>query len=259
MLLNFNFCSVKLTQLYNKFSASSSIHVHFHNLSSYRVSTIIHFCIYACFLSYVDFPEEWLPFADDEKLKVVPLHQGSSEYNSIAELFLSSMGVRNVTIFNIERIQNVYLWRDFIHRRNAILERQGGYCREEFVFHGTSSLDPKKIYSGQKGFDVVQSAQGLYGRGIYFAKDASLSHVYVHRRGSMFYLLVARVVLGETYVCLNPSQLHGHGPPEMPQQEGGVTMSYDSIEGRLNGCPIYIVPRNDMTYPAYQIVYKLDK
>ena len=226
-------------------------------MSVYIVAVLLYFSIHACFSS--EFPDDWLPFIDDEKLKVVPLKLGSPEYNSMEELFLSSMGVRNVTIFNIERIQNVYLWRDFINRRNAILERQGGYCREENVFHGTGSVDPKTIYSGQKSFDVVQSAQGLYGRGIYFAKDASLSHQgYVHRRGSMFYLLVARVVLGETYVCLDPSQFHGHGPPEMPQQEGGVTKSYDSIEGRLNGCPIYIVPRNDMTYPAYQIVYKLN-
>ena len=169
------------------------------------------------------------------------------------------MGIRNVTIFNIERIQNVYLWRDFISRRSAILERQGGYCHEEYVFHGTSLVDPKRIYSGQKSFDVVQSSQGRYGRGIYFAKDAALSDQdYVHHQGSMCYLLVARVVLGETYVCLDPSQLQGHGPPEMPQQEGGVTKSYDSIEGRLKGFPIFIVPRNDMTYPAYQIVYKLN-
>ena len=211
------------------------------------------------FAPLLEFPEEWLPFADDEKLKVVALRLGSPEYNSIAELFLSSMGVRNVTIFNIERIQNAYLWRDFIHRRNAILDSQSGYCREEYVFHGTGLVDPKKIYGGQKSFDVVQSAQGLYGRGIYFAKDASLSHQgYVHRRGSMLYLLVARVVLGETYVCLDSRHFRGHGPPEMPQLEGGVTKSYNSIEGRLNGCPIYIVPRNDMTYPAYQIVYKLN-
>ena len=209
-----------------------------------------------CF-SPIEFPEEWLPFEIEEKLKVVPLRLGTSEYNSIAELFLSSMGIRSVTIFNIQRVQNVYLWTDFISRRNAILERQGGYCREEYVFHGTGSVDPKKIYGGQKSFDVVQSAQGRYGRGIYFAKDAVLSHQgYVHRQGNMFYLLVAKVVLGETYVCLDPSQLQGHGPPEMPQQEGGVTRSYDSIEGRLGGYPIYIVPRNDMTYPAYLIVYK---
>ena len=173
-------------EIRNSYSIPISLYIYPAAGWHYQCQSCVSTKCMACSFSSIEFPEEWLPFENEEKLKVVSLRLGTSEYNSIAELFLSSLGIQNVAIFNIQRIQNVYLWTDFISRRNAILERQGGYCREEYVFHGTGSVDPKKIYSGHKSFDVVQSAQGQYGRGNYFAKDAMLSHQgYVYCQGNM--------------------------------------------------------------------------
>ena len=41
------------------------------------------------------------------------------------------------------------------------------------LFHGTSKNDPVNIIQGEEGFDLRLSNNGVYGRAIYFAEDAS--------------------------------------------------------------------------------------
>lgn len=74
--------------------------------------------------------------------------------------------------------------------------------REEFLWHGTRTTDPDLIIKGEEGFDIKYSSEGMWGRGIYFARDARYSnaqYAYHHGNGQkgMFY---ARVLLGNVDV-----------------------------------------------------------
>jgi len=55
------------------------------------------------------------------------------------------------------------------------------------------------IYDGEEGFDIKFANEGCWGRGIYFARNASYSHNYSHlhsngQRG----IFLANVILGKT-------------------------------------------------------------
>jgi hypothetical protein len=43
------------------------------------------------------------------------------------------------------------------------------------LWHGTKATDPKNIWESTDGFLINFSNQGMWGRGIYFARNASYS------------------------------------------------------------------------------------
>ena len=53
----------------------------------------------------------------------------------------------------------------------------------KYLWHGTNYTDHKLIINGDEGFDMTYSEHGMWGRGIYFAVNASYSHNYRRRHG----------------------------------------------------------------------------
>ena len=187
-----------------------------------------------------------------QRFALVPLRITCGEYLSISELFFSSMGNIGVRIFSIDRIQNVDIWKDYASKRNLLVQRLG-YCNEVTAFHGTRSHNPEDIFKSQKSFDVLKSRHGLYGPGAYFARDARISHDYAHRATDGYYkMLVAKVLLGDAKDCTEDrSNLSLH-----KGERGGIVEQYDSILGVLGTLNIiYVVHRNEQSYPAYCITY----
>ena len=196
----------------------------------------------------------------ERKFVLVPLRTSCSEYISISERFYSSMGKMQAQIFCIERIQNLVLWKDYASRKSLLVERLG-YCNEMTAFHGTSVSVAEAIYKGQRSFDVLESRAGLYGRGAYFARDANVSHGYVGRgRDGLCKMLVAKVLLGDAKDCTqNRNDLSLLKKKKNEAKQVDVDEHYDSILGDLGTSdvlkPVYIVQRNDQSYPAYCITY----
>lgn len=60
------------------------------------------------------------------------------------------------------------------------------------MFHGSSSIDPKTIFSGEYGLDNRFASSGMYGKGSYFANNAMYSHNYAYnpngagKKGGLF-------------------------------------------------------------------------
>jgi hypothetical protein len=46
------------------------------------------------------------------------------------------------------------------------------------LWHGTRENKPSLIYDSQEGFDKRFSSKGMWGEAIYFAVNASYSHMY---------------------------------------------------------------------------------
>ena len=188
---------------------------------------------------------------EGQKFALRTLRQSCDEYKSISETFYSSMGNFRVRIFSIERVQNVDLWKDYVSRRNRLVERIGYSHEVTVTFHGTRAHNPEDIFKGQRGFDVLVSGEGAYGRGAYFARDASVSHDYAHKTSDGYYqMLVAKVLLGDAKDCRH----NRRDLSLVKRKRSGIVEQYDSILGVL-GTPIYIVQRNDQSYPAYCITY----
>lgn len=51
-----------------------------------------------------------------------------------------------------------------------------------YLYHGTKLSDPKVIYlDKEESFNInFASDSNLFGRGIYFAKEAAYSHLYAY-------------------------------------------------------------------------------
>lgn len=98
------------------------------------------------------------------------------------------------------------------------------------------------------------SADGMWGRGTYFATEAKYCHHgFVHRdaRTQQFQLFLAHVLTGDS-VSLPPDS-----SIKMPPVKRGSNIRHDSVNGVTNGCTVYILYKLDMAYPAYLITYTL--
>ena len=216
-------------------------------------------------LIFVDFADCWA--TQEAEFKVILLNPEESEFATVADKFYKTMP--NAEIMSIEKIQNHELWRKYSDRAQQIRnEPQMQNCREKLLFHGTRDTDPKEIYKGDSSFDSKFSRQGLWGRGNYFAVNASYSDIYAHSVHStgMRKLLVAFVLTGLSYFSNQDSSLTM--PPYRSKQEtmppyrskqddpSGIRRRYHSVNGVTGGTTIYITYDNNLAYPAYVITYR---
>ena len=101
---------------------------------------------------------------------------------------------------------------------------------------------------------------GMWGRGNYFAVNASYSNGYAHNEaGGVRQMLMANVLTGHSYHCHSNRSLTQ--PPfrehQGTQDNSTVTHRYDTVNGVTGGSKVYITYDNDKAYPAYLISYLL--
>lgn len=121
------------------------------------------------------------------------------------------------------------------------------------LFHGTRGTLPSMIWDSEDGFDMRYSAAGMWGRGCYFAVNASYSHDYAYatrqHRTKYHQMFLAHVLTGDS-ADLEPNR--SIIKPPCNNQTG---RDYDSITGITKGHRIYVLYNNAMSYPAYLITY----
>ena len=176
------------------------------------------------------------------------------EIYRVASLFFQTLP--NAEIKTIERIQNRVLWKKY-SRRAKSMQEDNVPCREKTLFHGTRQTNPKQIYEGDDSFDMRLSNNGMWGRGNYFAVNASYSngYAYCQRNHNLKKLLLAQVLTGNSF---DSPPKHFTKPPlrnATTGQEGSVQRRYDSVCGQSGGSRIYITYENNLAYPAYVITY----
>ena len=131
-------------------------------------------------------------------------------------------------------------------------------AKKSYSFMVLENTDPKEIYKGDSSFDLKFSEQGLWGRGNYFAVNASYSDSYAHsvHDTNMKKLLVAFVLTGLSYYCNQDRSLTM--PPYRSEQDdpSGIRRRYHSVNGVTGGTTVYITYDNNQAYPAYVITYR---
>ncbi len=97
------------------------------------------------------------------------------------------------------------------------------------------------------------SAATVYGRGVYFARDASYSarksYSPPNPNGHKF-MYLARVLTGE-YTVGNAQMLAP--PPKQPQKD--QTILFDSVVDDVQNPQIFVVFHDSHTYPEYLIEF----
>ena len=121
------------------------------------------------------------------------------------------------------------------------LKMKGVKDNLKYLWHGTSQSDPKMFYNGEEGFDIKYSNNGFWGRGLYFAEDASYSYSYSHaHKDNVKGMFLAYVNLGNCKEMESDKSIIE--PPK----------GYDSVTGKTgenNMQQVYIVYANKKAYP----------
>jgi hypothetical protein len=104
------------------------------------------------------------------------------------------------------------------------LKQKGVQDNMKYLWHGTRVSDPKLFYEGEEGFDIKYSNDGMWGRGLYFAENASYSLGYSHNhKNGVKGMFFAHVNLG------NCKDL----PPKKDIKE--PPQGFDSVTGITGG------------------------
>ena len=207
-------------------------------------------------------PKFWTPFEDDDGgFKLVLLDDyvdDVEEYHFVSGTMEATL-THHYTIERVERIQNKLLWQRYIDCAKRMMEFNDGVTNEMHLFHGTSKVDPEKIYKGDSGFDMRFSDKGFWGKGNYFAVNASYSNKkYAHEcADNRKQMLLANVLTG--YDFNSPKDPDITKPPIRIDKGGGISRRFDSVSGTAGGSKIFITYENDRAYPAYLITYRESK
>ena len=105
----------------------------------------------------------------------------------------------------------------------------------EYLFHGSKTAEPEKIYKSSEGFNIKFSNVGAYGKGIYFASEAIYSdngYAYNHGNGVMG-MFLANVLLGKIIKADNRELRLGY-------YNNDINEPHSSIEAKIK-IPAYMI------------------
>ncbi|CAF1170949.1 unnamed protein product [Adineta steineri] len=189
-----------------------------------------------------------------EGCNLVPISKNDPDFASIENRMKETLP--NIKIDKIERIQNVRLWNHYAFRRRVLKKELRVMSNSQIeleLFHGTRNTPTSTVYNGEYGLDMTFSSDGLWGIGIYFAKNASYScgsYAYTLPNGKK-QVFLAQVLTGDVYDCKSDTSLRR--PPK--KNEKASTLRYNSVSGDTGGSKVYIVYENRVVYPTYLITF----
>ena len=178
---------------------------------------------------------------------------------------------RPIKVKSIVRVQNLAMWQSYVVKRQTICYRDLGdkiddddlrkramrRFERSWLWHGSNVEVMDKIL--QQGFNRSFCGKNatMYGKGVYFARDASYSayptYAVPDNKGYQ-YMMACRVVVGE--YC------RGVQDAVTPDIRDHKTQSlYDSTVGLLSNDTmdnpsIYVTYHDAQAYPEYLITFK---
>lgn len=193
-------------------------------------------------------PSNWDKNAlPDFGFKLIPLSKSAKEHNMIEKLFKFTMPQGKIT--SIQRIQNPSLWKVFQWQRDQMKERNGGKpVNEKYLFHGTDESLIDAICDQNFDWRMCGVHGTAYGKGSYFARDASYSDRYARATGTLNKIMFVALVLVGEYT-------KGRSSYVRPPPKTGSSTFYDSCVDSESNPSIYVIFEKQQIYPEYLISY----
>jgi hypothetical protein len=197
-------------------------------------------------------PDTWAPMDDPLKVSLVTLPE-SAERDAAIACFRATLPP-TVAVLSVQRVQNLPLWQNYAIKRHSVLLRESSREKgqERFVrkclFHGTDEDTASKI--SQQGFNrsFAGSANAhVFGKGVYFARDASYSISPQYARpdaDGVQRMFLVRVIVGE--YCQGRSHM------TVPDVRHGE-MLYDTSVDDVSNPRIFVTYHDSSSYPEYLI------
>jgi hypothetical protein len=201
------------------------------------------------------YPDHWEhPFTNTmQASEMSSLDQSHPKYAQVSQQFFSTVNSANFQILSISVAQQKPKWTAFDCKRQIMDEGLSacGGANEKAVFHGTAETSIDGILA--QGFVREYNNTSAYGKGTYFARDASYSTSTTYSKPNarneqfMFYV---QILVGEP--CLGKS---GMDKPDMkPNQK----VMHESMVNNLADPSIYVLSAgtDDHAYPGLLIKFK---
>ncbi|XP_028661170.1 protein mono-ADP-ribosyltransferase TIPARP-like isoform X1 [Erpetoichthys calabaricus] len=200
------------------------------------------------------YPPVWTPSFNKDEFTKIEVKQCEEVYLKIHQLFHKTMLETEVEIVNVYQIQNTFLW-DKYRRQKEFMCIKYHDCKdsiERHLFHGTTEATIDTIC--KMNFDPrVAGKNGIaYGRGSYFARDASYSNGYAHKNLEGFqFMFLAKVLIGKTDLG---KKKYYRPPPIHPKCKESEL--YDACVDQRFDPAIFVVFDSCQCYPFYLIKYR---
>nr|XP_044999106.1 protein mono-ADP-ribosyltransferase PARP10 isoform X1 [Jaculus jaculus] len=182
------------------------------------------------------------------------LAQSTEEFQEVVQAFYNTLDTSHgrICIIRVERVLNPLLQQQYQLHRELMVQRCEQRQAEQVLYHGTSAAAVSDICA--HGFNRSYCGRNgtLYGKGVYFAKRASLS---VQDRYSPpdadghKAVFVARVLTGD----------YGQGSRSLrapPLRPSGQLLRYDSAVDCLHQPSIFVIFHDTQALPTHLITCK---
>ncbi|KAM6090739.1 protein mono-ADP-ribosyltransferase PARP12-like isoform 2-T2 [Theristicus caerulescens] len=176
--------------------------------------------------------------------KLIELDSSSEEHKKVKGDFQRTMP--KTIIKRICRVQNPSLWELYQWQKEQMQKSNGGKAADErWLFHGTSKKYADAICQQNFDWRICGVHGTVYGKGSYFARDASYSDNYCEDLDSKT-MFLARVLVGE-FTLGSSSYVR---PPLKDNQN-----FYDSCVNSSSNPSIFVIFEKHQIYPEYLIEY----
>ncbi|XP_045396102.1 LOW QUALITY PROTEIN: protein mono-ADP-ribosyltransferase PARP15-like [Lemur catta] len=195
-------------------------------------------------------PEHWTAM-NYQLCCTVQLLPEQSEYQTVKDKFAKTCF--HYTIEKIERIQNIPLWHSYQTKKKLMDIKNGHTDNERVLFHGTDAASVP--YVNEHGFNRSYAGKNsaAYGKGTYFAVDASYSanntyskpdeqgrkHMYVVQ------VLTGNYTKGSVGLIMPP-----------PKDPANPTDLFDSVTDNAQHPSLFVVFSDNHAYPEYLITFR---
>ena len=204
----------------------------------------------------VSVPEYWEPQPKDANGKELVVHlvtlnsndpNQKDEFKKISDHFQQTASQQKV--LQIQRVQNPSLFKLYLLKKQSLDNKNGS--NEKFLFHGTKGDRLHEINKAGLNRNFAGTINGnAFGRGVYFARDASMSVGYAPAMSSgQRYMYYTRAAVGQ-YAVGNTNMI------VPPKKGGGDDDSYDSTVNNATNPTIFVLFNDNQYYPEYLITFR---
>merc|ERR1712072_936889 len=127
----------------------------------------------------LEVPSYWQPVKDSLTAQMFDVV--GAERQEVVDAFMQTIDSgKGLQILKVERNENMSLWQSFAVKRQTVLQREkdaraSSRFERIWLFHGTTEdIVPKIVQQGFNRSFCGRNAT-MYGKGVYFARDASYS------------------------------------------------------------------------------------
>ncbi|XP_062445555.1 protein mono-ADP-ribosyltransferase PARP12-like [Rhea pennata] len=178
--------------------------------------------------------------------KLVELDSSSDEHKKVQVDFQRTMP--KTIIQRIRRVQNLSLWVLYQWQKEQMQKSNDGKAVDErYLFHGTSKKYIDAICQQNFDWRICGLHGTVYGKGSYFARDASYSDNYCREDLPTKTMFLARVLVGEFTL--------GSSSYVRPPLKDNQNSFYDSCVNNPSNPSIFVIFEKQQVYPEYLIEY----